>query len=759
MSVSVPLERAAFTVELRRSGYQAVRKIVARGAPVPACFTPGPYGGCCAGPRIYGYEAQYSFTLPRASETDDVAPALAAQPPPPRTDPIAPSPRAKTWMDRAEKQLASGRPGDALESANRAVAMAKDAPEPYVLRGRILVALGNSAGAVPEFDTALRLGAGEEALALRAKAAPAIAPTAAPVSAVPGPPPVAATAPSAPAPEPPAPQAAPEAPAPASAAPGPATSEPPAPPPIVPDADPAELARRPRAAEGLVVHAGDGEVVIDLGAQAGLAPGSRLWVFRKVAAVHPLTQRRIEDRVFAGALHATEVGARLTIARDISGLRQPPRVGDSIIYVPPAPAALPPPPAAAPSTPPPPAPVPEEPADTRPPEQRALSAATSASLGRPLTERIANFQRYLDAHPLGEHVDAVRKEIAYLEDLLAAERKLAVALQPPGGTPLARADHSAPVQHDAGTPLEVAVAFTDEHRVEQLRVLARREGEPRYHTVAMRRDGDSFYRARLPDALVEEPGNVEYVVEAVRTDARLEPVAGSIGRPFKVRVVPAQREDPSGHSDASARFEWAEFFLARPGGDFFTQTEVAFDYGVRWGMVHAFRVGAGNITGSGGSKDAVEKGRDSALEQVAYSYGFAELEIQPVEQLGLSARLIGGTNQRAREAVLDRVTGVEARLRAGPAAGPHLVLGGGVIERHGARLFAEARATALEKFPLRGAVEVTSLPLGLDPGVRVTADAGWRPLDWVSFRVIAGWNARTIDHQGITLGGGVSMSW
>jgi hypothetical protein len=56
-------------------------------------------------------------------------------------------------------------------------------------------------------------------------------------------------------------------------------------------------------------------------------------------------------------------------------------------------------------------------------------------------------------------------------------------------------------------------------------------------------------------------------------------------------------------------------------------------------------------------------------------------------------------------------------------------------------------------------VQVTNQPVPQDFGVRIIGDVGWRGLGWVYPSVRVSYQARDIDHAGLSGGVGVNFDW
>ena len=99
-------------------------------------------------------------------------------------------------------------------------------------------------------------------------------------------------------------------------------------------------------------------------------------------------------------------------------------------------------------------------------------------------------------------------------------------------------------------------------------------------------------------------------------------------------------------------------------------------------------------------------------------------------------------------------------VRIGEAERTRLVVGIASLDDLGSKGFVDAHIDVLEKIPLKAGVVVTSLPVqSKDWGVQLSAQAGYRITNKVSVQGLLGWNARTINHFGFTVGGGLGLEW
>lgn len=165
----------------------------------------------------------------------------------------------------------------------------------------------------------------------------------------------------------------------------------------------------------------------------------------------------------------------------------------------------------------------------------------------------------------------------------------------------------------------------------------------------------------------------------------------------------------------------------------------------------------GLLDGEGGTVEGLAAGVPS--EQIALGYAFAALELGLGEFVGLGARITGGNHRANDDGTASQVFGLQGQLRLGDDAGTHLRLGVAALDDLGSRFFADFVIRSFERLPITASAEATNLPVDADYGLRLTGDVGWQATDWLTLKVEAGWNARTINHYGFTTGLGLAMDW
>ena len=498
-----------------------------------------------------------------------------------------------------------------------------------------------------------------------------------------------------------------------------------------------------RGAQGVVVRVAEGEVVIDLGRSKGVADGGTLQLFRRMTVTHPVSGKEIVDRFPIGEVTVAQAGELLSIVTQVAGLRRAPQVGDYAV------AGPPPEPPAAPQA----AQVVVAPTPVSP-DVAALEASFQRGLGRPLTERVTLYESWLQAFPESPHADRVGREVTVLRALTAQAREAEVAVRAvreaaPPAEPLSLTVRFArPPPTRMGSSAEVAVAIAEPEYVETVRLIARRKGAGAWTTTVMERAGDYYYRGRIPGPLLEAAGQVEYLIEAVRTNAQLERLVGRTNDPVSLSVTrPPPGAQPPGQSRFELSAEMVDFNTAGEQPDHYFASEASFAYALEVGPLYRVRVGVGTLDGEG------------LTRQISLNYAFAEGEVALNPWSGLSMRVSGGSHHNTEDGRSRSVTGFEGGLRVGRDDGTHLTFGTAILEDLGNELGADLHVGVFEKVPVDAGVWVTNLPVDEDRGVRITGQVGYRAAPWITVAVRAGWNARTINHYGFTGGGAVTLDW
>jgi hypothetical protein len=509
--------------------------------------------------------------------------------------------------------------------------------------------------------------------------------------------------------------------------------------------------------EGIVVEVTSEEMIVDVGRNNGIPPSAEMMVFRRVEVEHPVTEKTITDEFPIGKVEFRRVGEKLSIARKWSALERKPSVGDRVVYRVPhrnasrsdkqQPKTL-----TVDNN----SPIKSGGNTSISPERKRVEQTFQKTLGKPLGERIDIWQGYLENNPDSPFASQIGREVKWLRTKLQkirTETSDKSREEPP-------VTGRVSVAHEVTTeePIAISTTLSNPERVKVVRALVRRGDRKQYETLQLQEAGSQNWRLELSDKWAE-PGRIEFFVEAVDKDNKIHHISSNAERPSSVKVkepadIPADR---SGRSRAQASFEYVNFNLG-DGTDQFYQVESDYRYALDLEHLIGFRMGVGIFQGEGADLDTIESGGDTREQSV--SYGYAELLTQAHEHLGWSFRLIAGNQSKAREDTsLEGVFGFSNEFRIGRADRTHLLVGGALTENIGNEAWMELNLETIENVPMSGEVVVTNLPVGEDLGVSLKYGVGYEVTDWVTLNGKVGWNARTINHHGPSVGTGLAVDW
>jgi hypothetical protein len=499
---------------------------------------------------------------------------------------------------------------------------------------------------------------------------------------------------------------------------------------------------------GYVIQVEGVEVLVDLGSDSGVVPGDLLRLYSAITIVHPITKKKIDDRILIGTEKVASVGRAVSLVR-LEGLSEGRlKVGDYAIPVREETRQK----AAAPK----PASCPACEAD---PVAKAVHEAWLGTVGKPLPDRLEAWKRFLASNPGTPFRQAVEAEIASLA-ALAERASLPAAVEQPAAAAVS-SGHFPLTSLLAGRSATVTIAMHSELPVDRVVLLYREGGSKLYKEAPMQVSGDTAWSVRIPDADVKA-GWLEYCIEAV--DARGTRIRAfrTAEAPWEVAVTepPVSRPDRTGRSEAHASFEWVDFYLSNANTDAFWKIEADYAYFLRWGPFRSFRMGFGIFEGRGGSTWNIEHpSAGIAPTRLTISYGYFEPEFSFGDYFALLPRLVvGGVGERVEHGDSDRhrgkgIFGAHAYLRIGRQAGTNLVVGGSFTQEVGIEALAEMNVALVKHFPMGLSASATNLPVGENYGARMTFHVGWKQLDWVAVVARFGVNLRNIRHAGV--GGGL----
>lgn len=437
-------------------------------------------------------------------------------------------------------------------------------------------------------------------------------------------------------------------------------------------------------------------------------------------------------------------------------------------------------------------------------EVEAAKEIWRATLGKAPEDRIGMWEAYLAANPKSRYTEAVRAEIASLRAQMEAEAQAdAQLVDPDSRRAELRAQQLAAITDDISldSPLvvrqpdtvyqgdDVSLAFTVlvPRVVERAWLYYRHRGEGSFHRLELARDGDAYLRGTIPGKAVR-PAGVEYFVEAVapgETDAPA-PVIGSQEVPRVIRVQAKVEEDVPEIDDRSRITLFTDYvdFDGGLGGGFdqYIHAEVDFMYRF-FKPIYAVRVGFGTIGGLGGPKDVIDNAPETCLDEtdtyrcrrVTFTYAYTEFEyrlknkpiaimLRPQFGHGSQDRLPNANSGRCftgeiADCEVFSSLGLRLRLRIGDERATNLTLGIGVTQVVGTVFEAAYSWDVIPKFPIKISAQVTDQPVPEDFGVRLIGDIGWRRYGWFYPSVRIAYQARDVDHAGLSGGAAINFDW
>lgn len=557
------------------------------------------------------------------------------------------------------------------------------------------------------------------------------------------------------------------------------------------------------------VLAVDGEdIYVDLGARDGVGAGTELELLHEVVAKDPRTGQTLRDRFALGTLAVVKSGERISVARGDRTLASRVLAGDRVrlrsaprTFIDPwaaqvdASKAV----ASAPVIP------PTGPGAGAVDHVALARAAWLDTLGQPPEQRIARWRALLAEDPRSPYRRVIEHEIVSLqrqaearEVALAKARSARADDRDPRIARLAaelrdgRARGSgvlaiAPLTRAMpGQPIQLAFLIREPAAIGQAWLYVRPEGDPGFKRIELVPDGDAYLRATI-DAAQVRAGTLAWYVEARgRGDGEdAAPVLGSQAAPEVIRIEAEVREAPiaSGRSHVDAHVDYVDFDgKLSDGFDQYYQAELDFTYRFLE-PVYAVRIGFGTLDGVGGPKDVIDEdpmgqcrdlGGAYQCRRVTFSYVYSEVELRLRPNVAVMLRPQAGllTTDRATSmedgrcktddiAECDFSTGFggRARVRFGSETDTNLVIGAGFTEGVGTLLEASYHWLPSPLVPVQLSVQVTDMPVPEDFGVRLIGDLGLRSLSWFYPSLRLSYQARDIDHAGVSGGFAMNFDW
>jgi len=526
--------------------------------------------------------------------------------------------------------------------------------------------------------------------------------------------------------------------------------------------------------EGMVLVLNDDECVIDIGARDGLKVGDEVRLFRTIRTKHPVTGRAMRDAFVVGRATIVEVAPTMASLLPDQQARRRLRVGDPVRVIPTAEAApkvvaagaeTKPAPAVeeAPSRP---APVcPPATNDTRTEDVRAAEITFQALLGRQPSERIRMWRDWLRQYPRSPLAGRVRTEIDAL-NRSALDSQLArqdLKRQAHARKLAQRIYHAQLPQLFVDEPAWIVVTAADWARITDVRVYVRERGEGSYELMRPAASGKLHRRVQVPVRFVR-PSGFEYFIDATLRGGDIVRVAGDVRRPVRVQVIdPREGLDPRRPGASTVRWvtEMVDFNRMR-GDDRVLAAELDVTYRLQLGPIYAFNMGYGFLNGVGGrvaESDGVVDGKQVIKgdtidpREASFKYTWLAMEWRLRENWHLITKGIVGLDENGTD------TGVELITRIGAEKGTNLKLGVSTLGDMGRAGQIALTTHVIENVPMTGIFEVTNRPVGEELGIRLVYQADLKFNDNFALTGRVGYALRTIDHAGLSLGGGMAFSW
>ncbi len=560
-----------------------------------------------------------------------------------------------------------------------------------------------------------------------------------------------------------------------------------------------------------VVLAVDGkDIYVDLGAKDGVGAGSELELLHAVTARDPKSGATLRDRFALGTITVVKSGNAISVAQADPELAKRVVAGDQVRLVSAKRAFIDPwdeQVAASKGT------IASTPVATQPvTAQAAVDHAALArdawqdTLGRSPADRIERWKILLAKDPQTPYRRAITTEIASLnaqilqrDDMLARARSTSTNDRSPRIAQLTAQLETEPEYRTSdlvvssiaravpGRPIALAFLARRPGLIRSAWLYARPEGAAGYTRTELVRDGDAYLRGTIDGALVRGD-RVDWYVEVasgVADDGDTLPVIGSQQMPLSIVVDSVVAEAPiePNRTHIDAHLDYVDFDGGfNDGYDQYYQAELDFTYRFLE-PVYAMRLGFGTLSGKGGPKDVIDADpMDTCLdaagtyrcEQMTFSYVYTEAEFRIRPNIALMVRpqagilttdtMDSGTTDRCEGSDLDGCKfssgfGVRGRLRLGAEEGTNLVLGAAFTSNVGTLLEAAYNWLPNKAVPVQITVQVTDQPVVEDFGVRLIADVGIRRVPWFYPSLRVSYQARDIDHSGLSGGFALNFDW
>lgn len=534
---------------------------------------------------------------------------------------------------------------------------------------------------------------------------------------------------------------------------------------------------------GTIVQIERDVVYIDLGQSHGVRPGDTLRVLRTITAKHPITRKTLIDHFPIGAMTVEQVSQVLSFGRLQRRIVGVVKVGDVVQT------AASPAPAAEPSK------DPAAAAAPRRAEDRAGPAVATAAQeldrifaltrGRAPQERADILARYLETYPSSPHADALRQDIDVFRRFAEAHRKALEAArlseqalaandrtqkdrEEENRLLLRRLDilASLPERLETGDRAALAITMRQPAEVQSAFAYVRRRDANAYDRISLIKDGDGYFRGRLPAAVIAPP-SLEIFLEAIGIDGT-RVTAGTPRSPIQIQVdvrAGAPRPGQRGKSELRAFFEYVDFNRFKRN-DYYLVAEGDFTY--RPGTwLAGVSTGFGVLYGRGGKNNDLQLFTDPAAcagielappgspcgQLAGFNYGYLDVEFRFGKWVSMAPRVVVG------QSVQGPGVGGELKLRIGQILGTNLQLGVSYFKDFGALGSLHLEWNVVRGWPMGASVIVTNLPAQGDVGVRIVYQIAYRARSFLQPALRVGVAARNIEQIGLSVGLGLIAAW
>ncbi|MBK8252484.1 MAG: hypothetical protein IPK82_07430 [Polyangiaceae bacterium] len=530
--------------------------------------------------------------------------------------------------------------------------------------------------------------------------------------------------------------------------------------------------------EGTVLTLDKDELVLDVGASAGVTENQVVDLWRPLKLKHPVTGKVITDRFKIGQVQIGQVRPNMSLAKAMGTLARDAAPGDLIFIrraaVSSAVVSTPvstPSPTDTQATREPVSTGEKMPADATPYDEpqspsdvdaKHVTEMFDAMKGQSVAMRIARYEQFLRQHPDTRFAQVLYEEALALRQLMTRPAVSTQSASPMGPVLV---HGPGPINAAQGQPVRVEIEVSGAVRGTVFHL--RKKGDTLYVPTPMKWVGRGYFAVEIPAAQVTDR-TLEYFIEAVGPEESVT-IVGSSRTPEEIQVVPTPpvRVPPSGRSSFSVLADVADYNRLR-GNDYAYQVEGVFGIRFKDLGIRAVRMGFGVYRGVSGTIAELDEQGLSGRE-VGLTYGSLEGEFGVHKYFSLITRLSVG--------LLDNGVsgGGQLLARIGNDQGTNLKLGGEVLGGIGLRSIIELELNTFPRFPILLRTEVTNQPAGFggsnpsplpdtavgtsDVAGRGIVQLGFRPVPELLLALRGSFQGRNINHAGPGIGGSVGYTW